>query len=179
MARSTKAAQEARRVLEEAGIDTPPVDPELVAKHLGVQVKFEPLNEISGLTFHGDKGNRIIVNDSHPPNRRRFTLAHEIGHFLLHQGRQLVVDSSVRVSRRDDLSSLATDSQEIEANTFAANLLMPRNFVLDALREILSDDENIEAETAIGMLGQRFGVSREAMQYRLVNLGVLNVETDE
>lgn len=83
------------------------------------------------------------------------------------------------MSRRDDLSSLATDSQEIEANNFAANLLMPRKLVLDAVRQILSDDEHVEAETAIRMLSQRFGVSSEAMQYRLVNLGVLNVETDE
>src|SRR3954470_4270018 len=72
------------------------------------------------------QGRYIIgINSSHPETRKRFTIAHEMGHLVLHQLDQVHVDKQFLVKLRDDISSQAIDPHEIEANAFAAALLMP------------------------------------------------------
>jgi Zn-dependent peptidase ImmA (M78 family) len=70
---------------------------------------------ITGLLLREGGAKLIAVNSAHHPRRQRFTIAHELGHPQMHDG-AYIVDSTVRINRRDDLSSMATDSQEIEAN---------------------------------------------------------------
>ena len=179
MARPTKAVTVARDLLDECEVRKAPVDLDRVVNYLSVDVRYAELEEVSGLTFHSDRGNRILVNSSHAPTRRRFTLAHELGHHLLHPGHQLVVDSDVRVSRRDATSSLATQQQEIEANAFAAELLMPREFVRDHLSTLVGDSDEVDREQIVSELAGRFDVSQQAMEYRLINLGILPVHDSE
>lgn len=176
MARSTRAIREARRLLDEVSLRQHPIDPMKIADHVGVDVRYEKLTEISGLTFHGERGSRIVVNELHSPTRKRFTLAHELGHHLLHSGHRLVLDPSTRVSRRDELSSLATDSQEIEANAFAAELLMPASFLRQSLTDLLSKHSDLDSTEIVAHLAESFEVSDEAMQYRLTNLGIHAVD---
>jgi len=114
----------------------------------------------------------IIVNAANARVRHTFTIAHEIGHFMLHKG-DVYLDGRVRVSFRDGLSSMATDQEEVSANAFAAALLMPANWVRPAFEEVVRraavDSEDELAEVLAG----RFGVSRQAMLFRLINLGLV------
>ena len=71
----------------------------------------------------------IGINSAHPKTRQRFSIAHEIGHLVLHDKKELFIDKVVRVNFRDAKSSMAIDHNEIEANQFAAELLMPRELV--------------------------------------------------
>lgn len=80
--------QEAIDILEELKINQQPVPVEKVARHLGAQIRFSPLdNEISGMIFIKDGVPIIGVNSLHHPNRQRFTIAHECGHLVLHRER--------------------------------------------------------------------------------------------
>lgn len=168
-----RADSEAARLLQRAGVTGPPVAVDGLAKQAGAIIVAETLDpEVSGVLYRRPDAVVIAVNRDHPSTRRRFTIAHELGHLVLHQGRPLIVDHVVRarINLRDHHSSLATDREEIEANRFAADLLMPADFVNDHLIKLLrsSPDE----QRAIDALARRFGVSPQAMEFRLINLGL-------
>lgn len=123
---------------ERFSVRTVPVPVEDVASHMGATIVRESLETtISGLLLREGGAKLVAVNTDHHPRRQRFTIAHELGHLELHPG-DYIVDSVVRVNRRDKLSSMASDSQEIEANAFAATLLMPRTLVRGALERVRS-----------------------------------------
>lgn len=172
-----RAEAHAARLLDEHDDLAPPISLEVLARRLGADVKyrnFEGDGTLSGVLIR-DEGRAVIgVNAGHPTSRQRFTIAHELGHLLLHPGRPLIVDQSVRVNRRDQVSSSATDLEEIEANQFAAALLMPSERVLAGVRRLLDErgDDLPEGQLAASLAGE-FQVSAQAMGFRLVNLGVL------
>lgn len=112
-----------------------PVDVEAVAKSLGIEVDYAFLDaDISGQIERGPDGRyRIAVNAADSPSRQRFTIAHELGHYLYH--RSLIEDGV-----DDDRAYRSTSAgmyhntkigphQETEANRFAANLLMPTHLI--------------------------------------------------
>ena len=111
-----------------------------------------------------ERGTVIGVNSLHHSNRQRFTIAHECGHLRLHKGRQSYVDRSFRINRRDEVSSQATDAEEIEANRFAAELLMPYRMIKEDLRTRRPD---IEDEDELRELADRYGVSLQALTLRI------------
>ncbi len=113
----------------------------------------------------------IGVNSAHSLTRRRFTVAHELGHLRLHPGRPLILDAPARVNFRDHIASLATDREEIEANAFAAALLMPERLVLEAVGRLLTAGQHTPEKLA-QLLAEEFQVSEAAMSYRLINLGI-------
>lgn len=172
--RSAEAA--ALDVLTEYGLERLlPIPVEDVAHRLDVIIRREQFNaeDVSGLLLR-EHGKRPIigVNAETAPVRQRFTIAHELGHNLLHKGKRLVLDRSVRVNFRDSASSLATDREEMEANAFAAGLLMPADSVAEQLDRIVrgrpcSDDE------LVNRMARKYQVSRSAMEFRLINLGML------
>lgn len=150
-----------------------------------IPVPVDYLAEATGATvvrhrFEGDQsgfvyrdGARIIigVNSATSRRRQRFTIGHELGHMHLHQSdNPLLVDQAVQVHRRDHRSSLAVDPLEIEANAFAAAVLMPSDQVL----QHVNDARELPRERLVLRLAQTFDVSTEAMSYRLINLGVLS-----
>jgi Zn-dependent peptidase ImmA (M78 family) len=147
-----------------------PVPVDQIAEALGVSLRYEPLEGgLSGVLFRDHGGRQVIgINASHAPVRQRFTIAHELGHLRLHED-ALYVDGLVR---RDDKSSLALDPQEIEANSFAAELLMPRKLVLREIAERVPEGAVADPARLIRRLAREFAVSEQAMEYRLVNLGV-------
>ncbi|WP_412520887.1 ImmA/IrrE family metallo-endopeptidase [Actinomadura madurae] len=124
MARADVAARE---LLDKEGIVKPPVDPFRIAQELlGVLlVQPEMKDDVSGMLVREPTRTVIGINQGHAATRQRFTVAHEIGHLQLHKGRPLIMDTDVRVNLRDKVSSMATDREEIEANRFAAALLIP------------------------------------------------------
>lgn len=65
------------------------------------------------------------INSQQAKTRQRFTIAHELCHYVLHPGVPMILDKVLRVNFRDERSGLATDAQEIATKQFAAELLMP------------------------------------------------------
>ncbi|MBC2714091.1 MAG: ImmA/IrrE family metallo-endopeptidase [Desulfobacteraceae bacterium] len=171
-----KTEKMAQQLLAEFGIDTPPVPVEDIAKQKGAKLSFEPFegkDDISGLLFR-DKNNVIIgINSAHPRNRQRFSIAHELGHLFLHD-KELFVDKVVKLNFRDSVSSAAIDTKEIAANAFAAELLMPKQFIQNEIYKIIKKSLSLNKEELIEKLAVIFEVSKQAMEYRLTNLGILH-----
>ena len=166
----SKAVGEARSLLEKHAIETMPVPVERIAKSLGIRVEYAPLDdELSGLAHIRDDVPIIGVNALHAPNRRRFTLAHELAHIVLHRDE---LEHAVHVDRgslrRDALAAEGVDPIEIEANAFAAELLMPEHLLISELKRQPVD---LEDDAAVAALAKRFRVSDAAMRYRLNSLG--------
>ena len=166
----TKARREAQALLDQHAIESIPVPVERIAKLRGVRVEYAPLDdELSGLAHIRDDVLIIGVNALHASNRQRFTLAHELAHVLLHR-REL--EGAVHVDRgslrRDALAAEGVDPIEVEANAFAAELLMPTHLLISALKRHPVD---LEDDDAVAALAKRFRVSDAAMRYRLNSLG--------
>lgn len=159
----------ANALIAETGRPQPPIDVYALAERLGVQVVHTTMNgDVSGMLIREREALTVGLNSQQTPRRQRFTLAHELGHLRLHRGRPLIVDSLVRFNMRDTTSATATDREEIEANRFAASLLMPEGAVRSAVAEAgTASLAQLQRE-----LAHLFDVSAEAMGYRLINLGI-------
>lgn len=151
--------QAAARLLDRHWGATIPVDPARIARALGLRVMDVYLDDdVSGaLVKEPDTQPSIALNAEHHPNRKRFTLAHEIGHFVKRGDSS---DDYEYIDRRDERSSTGTRDEEVYANRFAAALLMPE----DSLRTFHRRGWNPND------MAKQFGVSREAMDNRLKNL---------
>ena len=139
-----------------------------LTKLLKINLKEEPLSDdVSGFFVMTDTDNIITYNKSNGKLRQRFTIAHEIGHFILHSKEQpIFIDKTPSVMFRNNSSSTGEDFKEREANAFAASLLMPRTLIE---KEILNAPNDID--DAIQHLADMFKVSQQAMSFRLSNLG--------
>lgn len=162
---------QAMQVLHRADAVGIPVAADVVAERLGLMVELVPLGEeISGVLVI-EKGKGMIgVNEAHPHTRQRFTIAHEVGHFVLHGAEiQLFIDKRYTAVYRDRRSSAGEDRNEIQANQFAAALLMPKELLLGRIR---ARDFDLGDEYSLASLAAEFEVSSQAMTYRLSNLGI-------
>ena len=163
-----KLGEKARALLEKADAYAFPVNIERVTECLGLKIVEQPLeDEYSGFLAIKDK--TIVVNASHPPARRRFTIAHEIGHYQLHRAK---AESPVFIDRTVYFRSAQFDAaerkREREANHFAAELLMPEELLADYLDK---HDPNLLYPREVKALADEFGVSKQAMDFRLRDLG--------
>ena len=160
--------QTAIALLVELDISKAPIPIERIAKHLGAQIRYSPFDdEISGMIHIRDGQPIIGVNSLHHPHRQRFSIAHELGHLQLHRNVVVAgvhVDKEIPVLMRDAKASFGTDKIEIEANRFAAELLMPRSLLEQTLTERTLD---INDEKSIEVIAQRFKVSKQAMSHRI------------
>lgn len=156
-------------LLENCNIRHAPVPVETVADFLGAEIRYSPFDgELAGILVRaGDGGSVIGVNSAHHQNRQRFTIAHECGHLFLHKGKDVYIDRSFRVNvnRRDERSAQAIDPEEIEANRFAAELLMPYGMIA---RDIIVID--IENDQELKALADKYQVSVQALTLRINNL---------
>jgi Zn-dependent peptidase ImmA (M78 family) len=153
-----------RDLLRRAGVRRPPVPVEKIAEMLGLEVRYLPSpDEISGALIRKGKDLIIGVNSDQHPNRQRFTIAHEIAHFILHKGRSVHVDEDFCINR-DGSNSL----DEMQANGFAAELLMPEGLVEADISRFSVVDQRI-----VSILASKYKVSSQAMQIRLSNLGYI------
>ena len=163
----------AESLVDELGISVQPVNVDDVAKRLGLRILYEKLApDVSGLLITTKDGANIVVQNFDAKNRQRFTIAHEIGHHHLgHQfegGRHVHIDTSI--SQRSSLSSTGLDLKEIEANQFAASLLMPEKLIRQQV-ELLKADPLLDKH--ITEFAKIFGVSEQAMTIRLSRLDLL------
>ena len=102
----------------------------------------------------------ISVNPLDSPTRQRFTIAHEIAHFVLHKGRigDGIVDDPL-------YQSGLSNSEESEANAMAADLVMPVKFIKERLPQLREEGKDID--TIASILADEFEVSPLAMRIRL------------
>jgi len=170
--RVMRIRKEVSQILEDLDIQKPPIPVRKIARHCDariVRVSGEDDNDLSGFLYREGDQAVIGVNKDHAPVRQRFTIAHEVGHLLLHDHHdQVHVDRGFRVRLRDNVSSQGTDRDEVEANRFAAELLMPLHLLRKDLQNLnldLADDDELRA------LARRYGVSTQALAIRLSTLG--------
>lgn len=131
----------------------------LVEDLSGLSIALEPLSEqVAGLYACVDETAIALVDSSVPFGRQRFTVAHELCHFLLRDDDRLIVDE--RLSGRSHA--------ERRANAFAAHFLMPEDSVLRYLR-----GREPDGEVAIELV-YTFGVSLQALLWRLFNLDLIS-----
>lgn len=153
----------AERVRVLWGLGDDPLPPNLfslIEDRTGLGVALEPLQErIAGLCARLDDVAIALVDSSATYGRQRFTLAHELCHFLLADGDRLVVDEQL-LGRRS--------AMEMRANAFAAHFLVPAKAVHRYLR-----DREVDEEVAIE-LQYTFGVSLDALLWHLLNLDLIS-----
>lgn len=169
------------QLLSSNNIESAPVNLEKITKSLQIEViKQVADDKIAGfLVKDFDNKNALIgVNENHHPNRQRFTIAHEIGHYFLHNYEGVHFDgknTGLQVYLRDDKSATGLDVEEREANLFAAELLMPEHLLekdISAIDEIYLLDEE---DFTIKELAANYNVSVRALTYRLSNLGYIKL----
>ncbi len=141
-----------------------PVDPIRIAGNYGIAVyedDFPP--RISGaIVSTHEKGPIILLNKNDPKQRRRFTCAHEIGHYIKRMSSNSEDAANFEyIDLRGTLSSEGTNDDEIFANEFAASLLMPADQV-----------KSLAKKYSLPQLVDIFKVSRDAMTFRLKNLNI-------
>ena len=144
----------------------PPVDVDAIATALGIvrDNSFNPTRfGYSGEIFWRGGFPTVWINPADSLVRRRFTLAHEIGHFILHmQGNQdAKFKDDVKIMRRGG----EWNGEEMQANRFAACLLMPKALIDREFEKARFWKPTKET------LAKQFMVSEESMGYRLANLG--------
>lgn len=161
MIRSREARRRAEQLHDALGITEAPVDVEAIAEFLEFTViPFEFPESTSGVTYIEDKVKTIGVNSLHAPVRQRFSIAHELGHYLM--GHENYDYGATYVEDRPTFLD-PQNRQEVEANEFAAQLLMPpRMLKLDVAKTGLD-------ATAFA---KRYNVSEQAMWIQLIDLGL-------
>lgn len=156
-----------------------PIDVEAIVKSYGIDIRKDNVkDELSGFLVRNSKNGKAVigVNRRHHPNRQRFTIAHELGHYLLHEGEVVHFDGArpgLMVNLRSESSAAGDSDLEREANLFAAELLMPARF-LEADERINSIDLLDDDPAVLKELASEYCVSSQALTYRLANLGLID-----
>lgn len=139
-----------------------PVNPIAIATRNGIKVYEKELKDTidGGIVKRINGQYEIYVNSNMSLARKRFTIAHELGHYFLHQSQQ---KEGTIVDYRDYDSSIGVSQREIAANNFAAALLMNRDSIIKAWKE----------NNSFYYVADMYGVSVSAVKYRLKNLKVI------
>jgi hypothetical protein len=146
-----------------------PVPVESIAEDLlGLRIEQSAeLGDCSGMLLPAER--LILLNaaeaehDGEPIRRHRFTIAHEVGHWVCHCLEGRAAEQPAVMCRKVDLQLDVDRMLEREANVFAAELLMPE----EAVRQAWA------AAPAVDEVAERFGVSRLAAQWRLCGFGLV------
>lgn len=129
----------------------------------GIDLVQSDLGDSSGILKRVNGKWKITVNQFDSPSRKLFTIAHELGHYFLHKDRSdTFVDGGYATFARDENEKYEYD--EIEANEFAGQLLMPEKKITETIGE-----RNVNEEI-LRELAQLFDVSVMAIGVRLKNL---------
>lgn len=159
----SEAERQALNLLREHGIANPPVDPEAIAESLGVRVLYADFGDkhrdlISGLIrFQEDGSASILVNSATSANRKTFTIAHELGHFVMHK--EWAKGPNYVLPRLNGYAA-TKPREEVEADAFAANLLVPT--------EMLKKYSRV---ASVYELSKIFVVSEQVINNRLKTIG--------
>lgn len=143
--------------------DRTPVPIDAIIAEIGLPLIYEPLDDnISGYIERTDGTYKIVVNSNHARTRQRFTAAHELGHYVFHRdllGEGVGDNRAYRTEGTRLANANIRPLHERQANSFAANVLMPRHRLT-----------NVDGQPTAA-LAQMFEVSQEAMRIRLGRVG--------
>lgn len=152
------------------------VDPFRIAEEAGIEVRgFSDDRPLSGFLLEVNGRAVIGFNMKEDPKRRRFTIAHELGHYFLHDRTEAFLDEipgHFLMAARDTRSSEGIDAREVEANLFAAELLMPEARIRKQI-DLLVNSGIPDWDAILKELSHSFKVSRTAITIRLVRLGYI------
>ena len=162
MTKNTNAHLHAKKLLENCGLDEiTDFSMDLFVSGLDAILVEEPLTNCDGKIIFGHSKTVIKVNaDIQFPERKRYVAAHEVGHLVMHKGMQLPDDSFANFNIIAGMeNALKTGKQELEANEFASELLMPEKlFVKEAHGKF--------SPLLIKKLSERFKTSLTATLFR-------------
>jgi len=161
----TKAEIAAQRILDECGITEPlQLELEVILTSKNLIVKEEEMEGADGRIVMGENGGVVTINSQISiPAKKRFVLAHELGHFELHRTKSRIFnDDDDTLNRWYEKNS---SSEETEANEFAAEFLMPSDIFYGECKGKKFSPVVIEN------LATRFQVSKTAAILRFVKQG--------
>jgi Zn-dependent peptidase ImmA (M78 family) len=168
-----KLEDKAEQTLRATDTFRAPVPIHLVAQRLNLGREALPLGEFSGMMVVRGSRRAIGYNSAHARVRQRFTIAHEVAHYVLHSEEDgkahLFVDKRV-MFRTDEDASTKRSRENIEANRLGSALLMPKELVL---KEIASRNLDLDDDDAINHLAKYFWVSPALLANRLLSLQLL------
>lgn len=153
----------------------PPINVEEICSIYGIEIEEKYSNEaiVGKISINENSSVNIFINlnENDLASRKRFTIAHELGHFFLHlnEKNNLFKDSTKTMSRTESY----WDPVEAQANDFAARLLMPIELIIKEAKKLISQDQDIDEDLFIKSLANIFNVSQKAMTYRLKNIGII------
>ena len=155
--RGLKPYAAAGRLLEELAISGPPVPVDNIVRNLNIyHDHIDVVDDVSAVLLRGPDFTAIAVNKNHSDERKRFSLAHELGHVILGHDEKLYIEFAAP-ELLSDLDN-RRENEEREANWFAADLLMPRDWVLRDWKRLEKD---------VGKMASEYQVSQQAMWVRL------------
>ena len=173
--------QKAQDLLNDFHVSELPISLELIAKKMGVNLlPFDLGMDVSGLLHLEENSATIGYNPNESKVRQRFTIAHEIGHYVLHTNNgiklsndDIFIDNKnhyQEIMFRSETTKLTSENynKEKEANAFAAALLMPLEVVKKEILKYKGFD--LSDNTMIVDLAKKFEVSIPAMSFRIINL---------
>lgn len=162
------------RILGEAGQIGLPIDLRTVCSLWPtLHVAEEDLDKDGYLIPLGVHGAELLVRRQDPPMRKKFTLAHELGHWVLAnlQDDQVVFDKGNGLALTSRNEHSRQTPEEIWCNRFAAALLIPRS----ELTRYLSESNSQEIADLVATGDSKFGVSREAFLTRVAKVANMTV----
>ena len=168
---SRKGANRAIKLLDDIGFEEiTDIPMKLLVSGLGATLIEERLSNSDGKILRGKRKTLIKVNsDIQYEPRKRFTIAHELGHHLLHDNLEIHEENSNTLNWFDTETKLKKGVQEAEANDFAAELLMPEQiFRREIEGEFFSPD-------LVKNLSLRFKTSLTSIVFRMIQLNTHSI----
>ncbi len=133
---------------------------DLISTFSDIEIEYKDMDSADSGSLSYDKKKCkwiMCVNRKHNIKRQRFTMAHELGHYILHKEKNVeFVDTTF-------FRNSEKDAVEYNANEFASRLLMPESEVRTLI--------DVDGVKNIGNLAEKFNVSAAAMKYRVISLG--------
>lgn len=168
-----RAIESARALREEVTLNEMPINVRSIIEHLGILISEAPHDDdMSGLILKSGIKTLIGLNATHSENRKRFTLAHELGHHRLHD-KGVFVDPEKNFFVKYRTKNHSFDPEEAEANAFAAELLMPEDMINIDFKNLRDNFKNLGFDGILDVLSKKYSVSTEAIKIRLDNLSLV------
>lgn len=160
------AKKQAEKILSQFPIESAPIDIENITEKLGIEIGYAPSTKYSGMLIRKTDGKVLMgINNNESAERMRFTIAHELGHFVLYP------KDAVNIDYRSKEHISSKPKKEQLADFFAANLLMPEKFVRKDFEKAIKN--RIFFEQDLIELANKYHVSQEAIKYRLIYLNLI------
>lgn len=164
---------------------TPPIDLDSILDVIGVKLEqsidLDRLDTAGSVSIGVDGVPVIWINplENRFPPRKRFTIAHEIGHLIKHIDPDVGINEYIDTRKTLNRKASYWDSKEYEANNFAAELLMPAGLLKEYGAKIIAEytrstgKKGVPIDKFISRMAEKFNVSEQAMRYRLKNIGAI------